>query len=84
MEGPCESTIGFDSCVLIAIVVLYAIESGRTRLVIIALLTALFAANVGILTNARRTELFAVTAGYAAVLIGFVSGNIGTEQGGRG
>ena len=78
------STFNAAALLVGAIVSLYAIESERTKLVVIALFTALFAANVGILTNARRAELFAATAGYAAVLVVFVSGNIGTEQGGGG
>jgi hypothetical protein len=61
-----------------------------------ALFTAMFAANVGVLTNARRAELFAATAAYvshsdlrtyanfggsyAAVLVVFVSGGLGIEN----
>ncbi|EUC29461.1 hypothetical protein COCCADRAFT_29450 [Bipolaris zeicola 26-R-13] len=66
-----------------AIVTLYAISSEKSKLGVIALFTALFAANVGILTNSRRSEVFAATAGYAAVLVVFVSGNIGTQETGR-
>ena len=40
--------------------------------------TTLFATCVGLLTNARRSEVFAACAAYAAVLIVFVSGNIGS------
>ena len=39
--------------------------------------TVLFAACVGLLTNARRDQIFAATAAYAAVLVVFVSGNLG-------
>ena len=46
-----------------AIVSLYATKSPKIKLGIIALFTALFATNVGILTNARQAELFAATAG---------------------
>ncbi|KAH7088777.1 hypothetical protein FB567DRAFT_619589 [Paraphoma chrysanthemicola] len=56
------STINAAALLVGAIVSLYAIKSPKTRLGIIALFTALFAGNVGILTNARRTELFAATA----------------------
>jgi hypothetical protein len=74
------STLNAAALLVGAIVTLYAISSEKTKLGVIALFTASFAANVGILTNARRAELFAATAGYAAVLVVFVSGNIGNEQ----
>lgn len=37
----------------------------------------LFAACVGILTNARRDQIFGATAAYAAVLVVFVSSDLG-------
>ena len=37
-----------------------------------------FALCVGLLTNARRSEIFAACAAYSAVLVVFVSGNFGT------
>jgi hypothetical protein len=37
----------------------------------------LFAACVGILTNARRDQIFGATAAYSAVLVVFVSSNLG-------
>ena len=39
--------------------------------------TVLFATCVGWLTNARRDQIFAATAAYAAVLAVFVSGTLG-------
>jgi hypothetical protein len=39
--------------------------------------TVLFATCVGWLTNARRDQIFAATAAYAAVLVVFVSGTLG-------
>lgn len=39
--------------------------------------TVLFAVCVGWLTNARRDQIFAATAAYAAVLVVFVSGTLG-------
>ena len=45
--------------------------------------TVLFAACVGLLTDARRDQVFAATAAYAAVLVVFISGNLG-GGGGRG
>ncbi|KAJ2994267.1 hypothetical protein NUW58_g1596 [Xylaria curta] len=60
-----------------AILVLYNVESPNQKLGFIALFTVLFAASVGLLTNARRAEVYGATAAYAAVLVVFVSGNIG-------
>lgn len=42
--------------------------------------TVLFAACVGLLTNAKRDQIFGATAAYAAVLVVFVSGNLGTPS----
>ena len=39
--------------------------------------TVMFAACVGILTNARRDQVFGATAAYSAVLVVFVSGDLG-------
>ncbi|CAN9105265.1 unnamed protein product [Alternaria alternata] len=63
-----------------AIVVLYKVTSPNWRLGLIATFTSLFAGSVGLLTNARRAELFAATAAYAAVLVVFVSGDLGNSQ----
>jgi hypothetical protein len=63
-----------------AIVVLYKVTSSDWRLGLIAAFTTLFAGSVGLLTNARRAELFAATAAYAAVLVVFVSGDLGNSQ----
>lgn len=43
--------------------------------------TVLFAACVGLLTGARRDQVFAATAVYCAVLVVFVSGTLGGAQG---
>lgn len=58
-----------------AIVNLYLVRSNAKKLGLVGLYTALFAGSVGILTNAKRGELFAATAAYAAVLVVFVSGD---------
>jgi len=39
--------------------------------------TVVFAACVGLLTNAKRDQIFAATAAYAAVLVVFISGDLG-------
>ncbi|KAI1391503.1 uncharacterized protein F4822DRAFT_427350 [Hypoxylon trugodes] len=56
-----------------AIVMLLLLDDRNTQLGIIAMFTALFAVSVGVLTNARRAEIFASTAAYTAVLVVFVS-----------
>jgi hypothetical protein len=57
------STINAAALLIGAIVSLYTVASPRKKLGIIAGFTSLFAINVGVLTNARRAELFAATAG---------------------
>ncbi|EKJ71801.1 hypothetical protein FPSE_08069 [Fusarium pseudograminearum CS3096] len=61
-----------------AIVILYNINSDNLKLGLIALFTVLFSASVGLLTNAKRAEVFGATAAYAAVLVVFVSGDLGS------
>lgn len=56
-----------------AIVLLRLRVQRNTQLGLIARFTVLFAASVGVLTNARRAEIFASIAAYAAVLVVFVS-----------
>ncbi|KAH7318379.1 hypothetical protein B0I35DRAFT_431974 [Stachybotrys elegans] len=56
-----------------AIVCLRFLQNENAQLGVIALFMVLFAVSVGILTNARRAEIFASTAAYAAVLVVFIS-----------
>jgi len=60
-----------------AIVALYFITNPHLQLGLIALFMVLFAGSIGLLSNAKRSEMFAATAAYAAVLVVFVSGNLG-------
>lgn len=60
-----------------AIVALYLVTNPRIRLGLIALFMVLFALGIGLLSNAKRSEMFAATAAYAAILVVFVSGNLG-------
>lgn len=57
------STVNAAALLVGAIVSLYAVASTKKKLGIIAVFTTLFTANVGVLTNARRAELFAASAG---------------------
>jgi hypothetical protein len=60
-----------------AIISLYIVQNKHALLGMLSGWTVLFAACVGLLTNARRDQIFAATAAYAAVLVVFVSGNLG-------
>jgi hypothetical protein len=60
-----------------AIVNLYLVPNPKAKLGLVAMYTMLFAASVALCTNARRAEVFAATAAYAAVLVVFVSGELG-------
>ncbi|KAL4922949.1 uncharacterized protein BDV17DRAFT_296822 [Aspergillus undulatus] len=71
------SVIASATLLIGAIVSLYIVQEARARLAMIACFTALFATSVAMMTNARRAELFAATAAYAAVLVVFVSGSLG-------
>ncbi|KAE9362993.1 hypothetical protein N431DRAFT_423351 [Stipitochalara longipes BDJ] len=63
-----------------AILSLRATSSEKAVLGMLCGWTVLFAACVGLLTNAKRAEIFGATAAYAAVLVVFVSGNLGTPS----
>lgn len=57
--------------------------SWKLRLGIVAMFTSLFGVIIGLLTNARRVEIFASAAAYTAVLVVYVSANLGPPvQGG--
>lgn len=60
-----------------AICNLYYVTNEEKRLGLIAGYTATFAICVGLMTRARKVEVFASCAAYAAVLVVFVSGNLG-------
>jgi hypothetical protein len=63
-----------------AILSLRATSSEKAVLGMLCGWTVLFAACVGLLTNAKRDQIFGATAAYAAVLVVFVSGNLGTPS----
>lgn len=63
-----------------AIYNLYLVTNNDKRLGLIAGYTVAFAACVGFATNAKRSEVFAACAAYAAVLVVFVSGNLGAPS----
>ncbi|KAI2616358.1 hypothetical protein GGR54DRAFT_243778 [Hypoxylon sp. NC1633] len=55
------------------ILALYYAPNLPAKLTLIAVFTAGFAASIALITNARRPEIFAGTATYAAVLVVFIS-----------
>lgn len=61
-----------------AVVSLYVVTEPDRRLAMIGCYTVLFAAAVAVMTSARRAEVFAATAAYTAVLVVFVSGDLGS------
>jgi uncharacterized membrane protein YhaH (DUF805 family) len=63
----------------VAIISLYVTSKPSKKLGIIGAFIVLFAASVGLLTTARKADIFASTAAYAAVLVVFVSGNLGSD-----
>ncbi|KAG4423539.1 hypothetical protein IFR04_003362 [Cadophora malorum] len=63
-----------------AMVGLYWVESPRTKLGLLSGLTVAFAGTLALFTNARRQDVFAATAAYAAVLVVFISGNLTSER----
>jgi hypothetical protein len=80
---------------IVSIVALYIVQNQKLRLGLICVFTVIFAASIDLLTNARRVEIFVSTAAcvakvsfeqyplirtnYAAVLVVFVSGNLGSS-----
>ncbi|ORX92926.1 hypothetical protein BCR34DRAFT_608683 [Clohesyomyces aquaticus] len=64
-----------------AIISLHFVTSPKAKLGLVTAYTLLFAMSVALLTNARRAEVFAATAAYAAVLVVFVSGDLGGSNG---
>ncbi|KAF2691180.1 hypothetical protein K458DRAFT_455504, partial [Lentithecium fluviatile CBS 122367] len=73
------SMISAATLLIAAIVSLYSVNSDKAKLGLVAMYTVLFALSVASLTNARRAEMFASTAAYAAVLVVFVSGDLGGD-----
>lgn len=64
-----------------AIATLYFIRNPGARLGTIAAFIVLFALSVSVLPNAKRAEVFAAAAAYAAVLVVFVLGELGSTSG---
>lgn len=63
-----------------AIYNLYYVQRDHIKLGLIAGYTVAFAIAIGLVTNAKRSEIFGACAAYAAVLVVFVSGNLGNNR----
>lgn len=63
-----------------AIYNLYYVDRDQVKLGLIAVYTLAFALSVSVMSNARRAEVFGASAAYAAVLVVFVSGDLGRNQ----
>lgn len=62
---------------VVAIVSLYIANDPTTKLSLVVTYTFVFALSIALLTNARRAEIYGSAAAYAAVLVVFISGNLG-------
>ena len=60
-----------------SILLLYFVTSPDARLALVLSFIVLFAIGLNLTTSATRDSIFAATAAYAAVLVVFVSGNLG-------
>jgi len=57
------------------VIVLYFVENTLARIGIIAGMTALFSLCLAVLTSAKKSEIFAATAAFSAVLVVFLGSN---------
>lgn len=55
-------------------------QRNQVKLGLIAGYTVAFAMTIGLVTSAKRAEIFAASAAYAAVLVVFVSGNLVNDR----
>ena len=82
-ERRLKTTVAFIYIVMAAILLfgavlnLYMVADERKRLGLIAGYTTAFAMCLGIVNKAESHQVFAACAAYAAVLVVFVSGNLG-------
>ena len=62
----------------------YFVKNQTAVLGMLSAFVTAFGLSVGLLTSARRAEVFAASAAYAAVLVVFVSGPLGGSNGASG
>jgi len=58
---------------------LYYVSRDQVKLALIAVYTLGFALSISLISKARRADIFAASAAYAAVLVVFVSGDLGKD-----
>ncbi|KAF4815483.1 hypothetical protein CGCTS75_v013037 [Colletotrichum tropicale] len=66
------------------IIALNFVQKRTPKLTLISVFAILFASNIGLITTAKRAEIFAATAAYAAVLVVFISSDELSSQGTSG
>lgn len=64
------------SLTLSAIISLYSVTSSWVKILLISIFTTGFGMWAVFLTDAQHLAVFAASAGYAAILVAFVSGNL--------
>jgi hypothetical protein len=85
-EAYIRRTVAVISCCLAAallygaILNFYFVREEKTVLGLIAAYTIAFALCVGLLTNAKRSEIFAACSAYAAVIVVFISNPLGNSS----
>jgi hypothetical protein len=62
------------------ILILYFVTDPDTRLGLVVLFIVLFAGGIAVSTGASRDSIFGATAAYTAVLVVFVSGDLGNAK----
>lgn len=77
------STLIAGALLIGSILIFYFVTQPDLRLGLVILFMVLFAIGMGLTTGASRDSMFAATAAYAAVLVVSISGNLGTDQGGK-
>ena len=75
------STLAAVAFLIGAIIGLYFVTNPSAQLAMLSCLTIAFAGSLGLLTTARRQDVFAATAAYAAVLVVFISASLGPNNG---
>lgn len=62
------------------IITLYFVTNPDARLALVVAFIIMFAVGLGLSTGAAKDAIFAATAAYTAVLVGFVSGDLGNAK----
>lgn len=74
----CVITTIASTLPILSVVLLYYVQSDTARLWLAMMLCACFTLVLGLMTNARRIDIFATTAAFAAVVAAFLTNKDGT------